>query len=103
MCQFFNAPPFSVQSYDRLPPGEFMAMRVQHRYNKFVRTDGNSADIELSRLRSLYEPYAIALARFLWIELPPWIKQGTIKDNWKTSAWKQQQVLAEKTAQEEHF
>ena len=103
LSQIFNAPPVSAQSYDRLPPGELMAMREQLRDNKFVLTDGDAADMELSRLRSLYEPYAIALARFLWIGLPPWIKQGTIKDNWKTSAWKQQQVLAEKTAQEEHF
>src|SRR5437763_6458264 len=103
LSQIFNAPPVLEQSYDRLPPGELMAMREQLRDNKFVLTDGDAADMELSRLRSLYEPYGIALARFLWIELPPWIKQGTIKDNWKTSACKQQQILAEKVAQEEHF
>src|SRR5436189_5939130 len=61
LSQIFNAPPVSAQSYDRLPPGELMAMREQLRDNKFVLTDGDAADMELSRLRSLYEPYAIAL------------------------------------------
>jgi hypothetical protein len=45
----------------------------------------------LQRLRALYEPYAISLARHLRLDLPPWIKREAVKDNWQTSAWQHAQ------------
>jgi hypothetical protein len=38
-------------------------------------------------LRSLYEPYAIAMARNLLITLPPWIHPEETKDNWEAGPW----------------
>jgi hypothetical protein len=35
----------------------------------------------------MYEPYLHALARFLYVELPPWILSSEITENWKTTAW----------------
>jgi hypothetical protein len=35
----------------------------------------------------MYEPYLHALARYLFVSLPPWILEKKITDNWKTSAW----------------
>ena len=46
-----------------------------------------AANEELLRLRALYEPYALSLAGFLRLELPPWIKRDAVKDNWQTTAW----------------
>ena len=88
LSQIFAAPPVSVDSINRLPPEALAQLRRHLRDNKFVLTDGDEANAQLNHLRSLYEPYALALARHLRIELPPWIREGVIKDNWKTTAWK---------------
>jgi hypothetical protein len=41
----------------------------------------------LAHLRSLYEPYALAMARNLFITLPPWIHPEKKKDNWEGGPW----------------
>jgi hypothetical protein len=41
----------------------------------------------LKHLRSLYEPYALAIARNLLITLPPWIHPEKRKDNWEGGPW----------------
>ena len=84
--------------------GELALLREQLRKDGFVLTDGDGADQKLEQTRALYEPYALALADFLRLDLPPWIKQGAIKDNWKTTAWKPSAALAETAVSpEEHF
>lgn len=88
LSQIFYAPPVSADSFNRLPPEALAAVRRHLRDNNFVLTDGDEANAQLAHLRSLYEPYALALGRHLRIELPPWIREGVIKDNWKTTAWK---------------
>jgi ion channel len=45
------------------------------------------ASQKLTELRSLYEPYAQAIARNLFIPLPPWIHHDPIKDNWRSGPW----------------
>ena len=42
---------------------------------------------KLKHLRSLYEPYAVAMARNLLITLPPWIHPDKKKDNWEAGPW----------------
>jgi hypothetical protein len=42
---------------------------------------------KLTNLRSLYEPYAVAMARNLFITLPPWIHPEKKKDNWEGGPW----------------
>src|SRR5260221_2028273 len=51
-----------------------------------LRTDAE-AETKLTQLRMQYEPYAIAIARNLYIPLPPWIRRDTIKDNWQAGPW----------------
>jgi hypothetical protein len=41
----------------------------------------------LAHLRSLYEPYATAMALRLFITLPPWIHPEKRKDNWEGGPW----------------
>jgi hypothetical protein len=41
----------------------------------------------LKHLRSLYEPYALAIARHLLITLPLWIHPEKRKDNWEGGPW----------------
>ncbi|MDR3707537.1 MAG: potassium channel family protein [Capsulimonadaceae bacterium] len=42
---------------------------------------------ELTRLRALYEPYAVVLADYLMVDLPPWQISLPVLDNWEASAW----------------
>ncbi len=107
LSQVFSAAPALEQSLRRLSPEDLAYMREQLRGAGVKLLDGDAADVELKRIRALYEPYAIALARHLRLELPPWVKrEGSTKDNWQTTAWQQRQSLSaqEKVAvQDEHF
>jgi hypothetical protein len=89
LSQVFGASPEGVDDPNRLAPEQLAEIRHQLSSLGMNLTSGESADAELARLRGLYEPYAIALARYLRLELPPWIKQDPAKDNWQTTAWRE--------------
>lgn len=50
-----------------------------------VCRDNFSGD-RLNEMRALYEGYAEALSRYLYMPLPPWITDQPHKDNWQTVA-----------------
>ena len=91
LSQVFYAPPDQDGSNSRLTQQDLEAIRRQLREAGTTLTSGATADAELLRIRGLYEPYAIALARHLRLDLPPWIKREAVKDNWQTSAWQHSQ------------
>jgi hypothetical protein len=88
LSQIFAAAPVTADSFNRLPAEDLVALRRGLREAGFIPLEGEHVDEEMARMRSLYEPYALALARHLCIDLPPWIKHEASKDNWKTTAWK---------------
>jgi len=45
------------------------------------------SEAELTKLRSMYEPYANALAAYFGMALPPWIPSGEAPDNWQINSW----------------
>lgn len=92
LSQVFGAPPDRDAAVDRLPPESLVELRKRLQAVGFVLSDGETAAEELRRLRGLYEPYALALAGYLRLELPPWIKGATAKDNWQTTAWQLSQA-----------
>ena len=49
--------------------------------------EGAAFEEKLTHLRSLYEPYAVAIAANLSITLPPWIHPEKQKDNWQAGPW----------------
>ena len=49
--------------------------------------EGAAFEEKLNELRSLYEPYAVAMALNLSIALPPWIHPERQKDNWQAGPW----------------
>jgi hypothetical protein len=106
LSQVFSAQPDVDASHGRLSDEDLAYMRENLR-NAGVRLhDGDAADAELKRIRALYEPYAIALARHLRLELPPWVKHEAGKDNWQTTAWQQRQSISAQqkiAVQDEHF
>jgi hypothetical protein len=94
LSQVFGAPPDKDASINRLQPEALAALRKGLNASGFVLADGDGAAEELRRLQSLYEPYALSLAGYLRMELPPWIKGTTApgKDNWQTTAWQLSQA-----------
>jgi hypothetical protein len=104
LCQVFSAKPDG--SVDRLSDEDLAYMRENLRTGGVRLHEGEAADAELKRIRALYEPYAIALARHLRLELPPWVKHEVGKDNWQTTAWQQRQSLTPRekvAAHDDHF
>jgi hypothetical protein len=49
--------------------------------------DGPEFEQKLRYLRSLYEPYALSMARNLLITLPPWMHAEKRRDNWEAGPW----------------
>jgi hypothetical protein len=105
LSQIFAANPASTTTSDRLPPETLGQLRRHLREHGFDLRDGDAANDKLTHLRSLYEPYALSLSSYLKMDLPPWIKDGVIKDNWKTTAWRPSTTALAETSvvQEEHF
>jgi hypothetical protein len=103
LSQVFAAPPAKKEKINRLPAETLDELRKRLRTEGFVLAEGDGALQELTRLRNLYEPYALSLATYLRLDLPPWIKGVVAKDNWQTTAWQlsqsQQQAIP---AHDEH-
>lgn len=103
LSQVFAAPPNKDATINRLPPEALEELRKRLHAAGFLLAGGEAAAEELNRLRALYEPYALSLAGYLRLELPPWIKGVTAKDNWQTTAWQQSQQQAQSVpAHDEH-
>ena len=92
LSQVFAAPPKKDGQLNRLPAEVFAELHKAIAASGFVLAEGDAATTELNRLRGLYEPYALSLAEYLRLDLPPWIKGGTAKDNWQTTAWQLSQT-----------
>jgi len=72
---------------DRLPAKELLRLRNHLAENGLRLREGPVVEQKLLQLRSLYEPYAYAMARKLFITLPPWIFAEKKKDNWQAGPW----------------
>jgi Ion channel len=72
---------------DRLPAEELSRLRqtLTERNIRLLRTP--EAEQKLAELRALYEPYALSMARNLFIDLPPWMHSEKRKDNWQAGPW----------------
>ncbi len=78
---------YDPHAADRLPAGEMMHLRKVLAERGLRLREGPEAEQKLAHLRSLYEPYAAALARRLHMTLPPWMRLETKKDNWQGGPW----------------
>jgi ion channel len=86
LAQVVNAD-YNPAVADRLPPAELEHLRQTLSERGVKLRDGAEFEEKLSRLRSLYEPYAAAIALNLSITLPPWIHPEKRKDNWQGGPW----------------
>jgi hypothetical protein len=72
---------------DRLNENEVKRLRDALGRRGVALSDGAEAPLSLVDLRMLYEPYAHALARRLYLTLPPWVRTEYKKDNWQSGPW----------------
>jgi Ion channel len=105
LSQIFNKPPISPQM-DRLSKTDLDQMREILAAAGVSLRKGEEADLKLTELRRLYEPYVNALAQHLFIALPPWFLSKNRADNWQTSAWERLSSrlrFRQKSDTDEHF
>jgi hypothetical protein len=86
LAQLFNEAPI-YDATDRLPGAEFKRLSAVLAQAGFPIRDELHSCEKLTKLRAMYEPFVLGLARYLYMEVPPWILAKEITDNWKTSAW----------------
>jgi hypothetical protein len=71
----------------RLDPEQLLKLRQALEEHGLRLLESAESEEKLKHLRSLYEPYALAMARTLLITLPPWIHPEKKKDNWEAGPW----------------
>jgi hypothetical protein len=86
LAQIVNAR-YDPNSSDRLTEEELKRLRQKLAERGVKLGEGVAFEEKLSHLRSLYEPYAVAIALNLSITLPPWIHPDRQKDNWQAGPW----------------
>jgi hypothetical protein len=105
LAQVFHAAPLH-HTANRLPPSELLRLRTSVAETGLKLHDTPESNEKLNKLRSMYEPYVLALSEFLYMDLPPWILAKESVDNWKTSAWGRISGFAAQTqverAQDDH-
>ena len=95
LSQVFSTPP-RAPATDRLTAADLHQMRDTLASHGMKLHDGEAADQQLLKLRSMYEPFVYSLATHLSQTLPPWIPQKKGKDNWQTTAWARESGLLDK-------
>ena len=90
---------------DRLPSRSFEALRRKLADHPARLPEGADFEARLALLRRMYEPYTLALAKHLVLELPPWIHAEPRKDNWQGGPWDKALAVAaaEEHRSDEHF
>jgi Ion channel len=78
---------YSPNDAERNTVEDLKRMREELARHGVTFYDGPDASERLAELRALYEPYVYALARRLFITLPPWVRPEYKKDNWQSGPW----------------
>jgi hypothetical protein len=86
LAQLINAQ-YDPLAPDRLDAEQLLRLRQALQEDGLRLLESAESEEKLKHLRSLYEPYAIAMARNLLITLPPWIHTEKRKDNWEAGPW----------------
>jgi len=72
---------------ERLSKNDLAELRHQLAKKGLHLKQATEAEQKLTELRIFYEPYALAVAKKLFITLPPWIRHDQIRDNWRGGPW----------------
>jgi hypothetical protein len=85
LAQIFSLEPVG-NAPDRLPPERYQKLHAAICQSSVSVCGENLSIDRLRELRGLYEGYAEALSRYLFMPLPQWIVDRSEKDNWMTVA-----------------
>jgi len=99
----FNTRPET--NHNRLPPEKLVELRATLTAAGIKLHEGGAADLKLTELRWLYEPYVHGLASYFRVSLPPWIAEENRVDNWQASTWEPSGIsrMPAERAKGEHF
>jgi len=86
LCLVFDRAPENGPP-DRLPPDKTAGLREALAAVNLTPGDWEAAMRKLAGLRRMYEPYVKALAGHFHINIPPWVGEAGLPDNWRVSAW----------------
>jgi len=104
LCQVFWTAPLSERC-TRLRDGQAERARMLMLKGGMPMRSAENSREHLDELRRMYEPFVMALSRFLLMPLPEFEREHR-PDNWQTSAWGRitaGQVSAEELRQDEHL
>ena len=85
MAQFIAALPDTTGMH-RLKEGDHCAIRALLAECGLPLRNLGDADMHLTKLRALYEPYIYGLAHRLNFDLPAWLPDPRAHDNWRTTS-----------------
>jgi hypothetical protein len=86
LAQIFYAVPRNSDSI-RLSPDDFERLKKVAGLAGLKFPEAPEKLQKFTEIRHMYEPYLLALAAHLYVQLPPWILAKESTDNWRTSAW----------------
>jgi hypothetical protein len=86
LAQVVNAR-YDPSAQERLSADDLAQLRAQLEAKGLKLKQGSEVEQKLHELRLRYEPYVVGIARNLYIQLPPWIRRDTIRDNWQAGPW----------------
>lgn len=106
LAMVFHTPPHAPAS-PRLTPDTQAVLWSQLNESGLPMQDEPVMHQAFDELRTLYEPIVVALARYLRLELPGFLPDTTLVDNWQTSPWMRRapglSSLSRTNAEQEHF
>jgi len=106
LAQVFSTPP-QGGAPERLSSEQLAGLRQRLAAGGVSLRDRPDFEQRLTELRRMYEPYVAALAHYLAVPLPPWVREVERPDNWQTSAWDRVVKLPAReraaASEEEHF
>jgi hypothetical protein len=86
ISQIFNTSPLQ-HDRSRMNAEQLGVLRAQLAARDVLLSNEPGDDKTLEELRALYEPYTQVLSQYLLMQLPGWLPQARVSDNWQTSAW----------------
>jgi hypothetical protein len=85
LAQVFSTPPERAE--ERFSSIQLTRLRERLAAGGLGLRERPDFEERLTELRRMYEPYVAALAHYLSVPLPPWVREVERPDNWQTSAW----------------
>ena len=86
LAQVINAA-YIPQAEERLSVEDLKEIRSRLGEKGLQLSATPATEEKLAWLRMQYEPYVMAMAKKLYIPLPPWIRRDTGRDNWQAGPW----------------